>query len=362
MLDVEEIKAAIREASKGKTKRRAVRRALDNLDEAAEEIRRILPDWQPIPHERGTVQEGKYRKRRDNIQKPCWWPEQIIHHLIVRQLKPILIPRMHRYVCGILGRRDAVGTPGRGALFAAKTVTRWRNQYGNKRFYVLQADIRHFYDEIDIPVLKTMLARRIRDRRFLALCDKVLDTAGPGIPKGFYTSPWFAQVYLEGLDSYILQSLRPDHYLRYMDNIIILHHNKRQLRKIRDAIQRYLTAIGLSLNRHTQVYRFEGPAGRGRAVDCMGYMIHRNRVAVRKGILKRIRARARRISRRGRCTVHDARAMVSYAGWLRHADTWQYYRRYIRPYADLRRCRRIIARRDNHDRLAQCNRQSGDAA
>lgn len=362
MLEHDEIVAAIREAAKGKTKRRRVQYTLSHIDEAAESIRAMLEaGWTPLPHTRGHIREGGHRKPRNNIQKPNWWPEQIIHHLIVRQLKPILVPRMYRYSCGIISKKDAKG-PGRGALFACKTMVRWRNKYGNRRFYVLQADVRHFYDEMDIPTLKDMLARRIRDKRFLALCYAVMDIAAPGIPKGFFTSPWFAQLYLEGLDNFIQQDLRPDHYLRYMDNMFLFCANKRRLRNMRDAIQAFLATIHLSLNRHVQVFRFETSDGKGRPINCVGFIIHRNRVTIRKNILKRIRAKAYRMHRKHRCTIHDARTVISYFGWLSHTDTYTYYTVYLKPYVNRRYCRRKISRRDKRDQPEERNRQLANRA
>lgn len=356
MLDHDEIVAAIRETARGKTKRKRVQRTLEHIDEAADKIKEMLEaGWIPREHDRLKIKEGGHKKMRDNIQKPYWWPEQIIHHLIVRQLKPILVPRMARYTCGIVSKRDVNG-PGRGALFACQTMVKWRNSYGNKRLYVLQADIRHFYNEIDIPTLETMLARRIRDKRFLELCHTVLSTAGPGLPKGFYTSPWFAQLYLEELDNYILQELKPDHYLRYMDNMYLLCTNKRKLRNMRDAIQKYLSTINLSLNERTQVFKFEKD-GSGRAIDCVGFIIHQNRVTIRKNILKRIRAKVNRMHRHHRCTIHDARTMVSYFSWLTHTDTYNYYRMYIKPYVSKRYCRYTISRRSKHERLETGNGQ-----
>lgn len=367
MLDLNEIKLAILEAAEGKMDRPSVRRRVENLDESAQQIYWIIQNgWKPHQHRRGRIFEGGHKKPRDNIQKPAWWPEQVIHHLVVRQLKPILVPRMHRYVCGTIGKIDVATywqrkkgkrPCGRGALFACRTIRRWRNSYKGRKFYVLETDIHHFYDTISIDILMAILERRIRDREFLELCREILVSAGPGIPKGFYTSPWFAQAYLEDFDNFILQKLKPDHYLRYMDNIYLFSKNKRKLRRMRDAMQGYLqTYLGLSLKDTTQVFRFEYADGKGRPIQCLGFIIHRNRVTLRKNILKRIRAKAWRMHRKRRCTVRDAQAMLSYKGWLKHTDTYTYFQKYIQPVTNLRYCRRRVsmqAKREAQQRVLE---------
>lgn len=356
MLDIEEIKAAILEASQGKRSRRTVAYTLEHLDEAAQKIQDILFNgWTPRQHPRRQLKEGGHKKLRNNIQKPAWWPEQIIHHLMVRQLKPIIMPRMAENICGTAGRKDQQlykhkeKAKGKGALYACKKMQAWRDQYNGKKFYVLETDIKSFYDSIDLDILMSKLRRRIRDKKFLDICEAVLRTAGPGIPKGFYTSPWFAQLYLEDMDEFILQSKFADHYVRYMDNMFLLGRNKRQLRKARDSLEQYLqTNLGLHLNKSTQVYRFEYQAKdgreRGRPINCVGFSIHCNRVSLRKSILKRIRAKARRIARRGGLRLFDARAMMSYKGWLKHADVNGYYQRHVKPWVDLRSIRQRISK------------------
>ena len=366
MLDHEEIKQAIIEAARGKTGRRTVKNVLANLDQAADCIAAILQNgWTPKQHARRTIREGGHRKTRDNIQKPAWWPEQIIHHLIVRQLKPIIIPRMYENVCGTISRQDqamykhAERPRGKGAVYAVKKMEKWRDEYKGKKFYVLATDIKSFYDSIDINILFGLISRRIRDKRFLDLVWAVLESAGPGIPKGFYTSPWFAQIMLETLDTNILEHKYGDHYLRYMDNIFILGTNKRKLRRARDEIGQFLRDnLHLRPKGSTQVYRFEHPKNPhevaakgtkqhtlGRQIECLGFIIHNNRITIRKNILKRIRAKAARIQRKGRMTCRDASALTSYKGWLKHTATHGYYVRHIKRNADLATARRILRRR-----------------
>ena len=91
----------------------------------------------------------------------------------------------------------------------------------------------------------------------------------------------------------------------------------------------------------------------------MGFVIHRDRVTVRKSILKRTRAKANHMHRKKHYTRHDAASMVSRVGAFRHADAYGYYLAYIKPKVSIRKCKRRIAAaekkkqkgKSEHDRL-----------
>lgn len=358
MMEHEEIKAAIKSAAKHKTARKSVRRVLADLDKSADTMAAEIekPDgWNPPKHEPKPRQDGTHKKLR-MIQKPRWNNEQIVHHMLMRQLSPIIMKSLYRYACGSL--------PGRGTHDAVQTMKRWKDGYGGKKFYVAELDIRHFYDTVDTDKLKARLDQTIRDRRFKTLLFRVIDGAGPGLPKGFYTSPWLAHYILTPMDYYIVQQLRPDHYLRYMDNLYLFARNKKALHEMVRKIGAYMGGIGHELKGDWQVFRFEGENRRaggkmtGRAINALGFVIHRNRIGMRKSILKRARRKARKIGREKRYKRIDAAAMVSYMGYFDHSDTYGYYLRYIKPNVSIQRCKRRIAAiskkkaRERHDNVA----------
>jgi len=343
MTEREEIEASIVEASKYKKDRPIVARILARKTEKAEEIREkvVGGKWTPPRHETHLLREGAHKKERQ-IQKPRFDDEQIVHHMLMRQLRPIVQGRLYRYACGSL--------PGRGTHYAAKTMKRWRDSYGGRRFYVFEGDIHHFYDSIDTERLKKKLRRRIRDRQYLEELFKVIDVAAPGLPKGFYTSPWLANLFMEEFDNFVVQELKPDHYLRYMDNLFIFHKNKKELHRMVRSVSAYLAdRLGLQLKGDWQLYRFEGRNRRngklaGRAVNALGFVIHSDRVTIRKAILKRIRAKANHIHQRRRYTRHDCASMVSRMGAFQHANAYKYYLRWIKPKVSIHYCKRRLSR------------------
>lgn len=342
MTSVEEVEAAIEEAAKDKKNRPMVRRILDRKREKAEEIVSALESgkWRPPKHRAHTLQEGSHKKTRE-IQKPRWDDEQIVHHLLIRQIREIIFRKLYRYACGSI--------PQRGAHYVVRQMKRWRDAYKGKKHYVAELDIRKFYDNIDTEILKDMLRKMIRDKRYLEVLFRIIDTGAPGLPKGFYTSPWLSHFYLMAVDYYVVQELKPDHYIRLVDNMWLYSRSKKELHKMVRSIEEYL-----SQNRHLhlkddwQVFRFEGRnrrAGKstGRAINAVGFVVHENRVTIRKSILKRIRARANRIKRKDHMTRMDAAAMVSHMGYFSHANAYKYYERWIKPKVSIQHCKRRIS-------------------
>lgn len=342
MIERPETVAAINEAARYKKGRKAVANILADKENKAEITCRKLErgTWNPPHHEKQRIQEGSHKKVRE-IVKPRFDDEQIIHHMLVKQLRPIIEPRLYRYAFGSL--------PGRGPHKAVRNMERWRNEYGGRRFYVLEADVKKFYDNVDTGLLKSKLRRRIRDKRYLEVMDKVIDATAPGLPKGFYTSPWLANFYMEDFDNFVVQVLKPDHYLRYMDNIFVFHRNKKELHRIRQKIAAFLwERLKLQLKDDWQVFRFEGVNRRtqkkgGRAINALGFVIHCDRVTIRKSILKRTRAKANHIHRKKRYTRHDAASMLSRMGAFKHANAYNYYLKYIKPKVSIHYCKRRLS-------------------
>ena len=349
MMEHEEIKASISEAAKHKRGRPYVKRALADIDAKADRLARKIASgrWFPPKHKRTLLQEGSHKKKRE-IEKPQWDDEQIVHHMLMRQFRECIIPRSYKYACGVI--------PGRGALYAARALKRWRDEYNGKKFYVAELDIKKFYDNVDLGLLKASLGKFIRDKKFLEIMYRVIDHSSPGLPKGYYTSPWLAHFVMMPFDNYVAQTLRPDHYLRYVDNIYLFGRNKRELHRMVENIIEYLDVhLHLALNDSRQIFRMEHRdrfSGRikGRAINALGFVIHYNRVTMRKSILERSRAKANRMHRLHRCRRCDAATMLSYKGWYKHTDTYNYYQKWIKPKISMHYCRRRLSKLAKRER------------
>ena len=89
---------------------------------------------------------------------------------------------------------------------------------------------------------------------------------------GNQTSQWFALYYLDGLDRLVKEKLRIRYYTRYMDDMILLHHDREVLKQalviMTQFIEKELCAIERSLNSY------------------MGHLSYGNTYHLRKNICK----------------------------------------------------------------------------
>lgn len=325
MMNVDLIEECAIESSKGKRRRKDVIEALSCPRETAIKVygELLSGNWHPPKHCRVTINDRGSKKKRQ-ITKPDWRCEQIVHHVVMTQFKPIVMARLDKNVYGSI--------PGRGPHGAAKTMRNWVDNYNGMKFYVAELDVRKFYDMVDHEILKDLLSNRIRDKRYLEILFRIVDNytsddkpdSGVGLPLGNYTSPWLANFYLIGLDNFILQEMKPDHYLRYMDNLFLFSRNKRKLHRMVDGIREWVVRERkLEIKDNWQVYRFEDSKNpdHGRAINALGFVIHRDRTTLRKTILHGIVTTARRIHEKGLIGEHDAMSMVSRMGYADHCDT-----------------------------------------
>ncbi len=143
---------------------------------------------------------------------------------------------------------------------------------GNKG-YVLKCDIAQFFPSINQVLLKEKLAREPFDSTTLALLYNMIDSfdnlGGRGLPLGNYSSQHFALYYLSFLDRFIKESLGFKHYVRYMDDFLILHEDKMKLSEALEQIRTFLAEeLDLSLNGKTSIVAMR------EGVEYLGYRFY----------------------------------------------------------------------------------------
>lgn len=340
-------------------KYRKMRYIKDNGAELEWELLQYAIHFRNDSHTPKIIYDGVSRKQRIII-KPT--PrEQVVHHMIVNVLKPIITRPMYTHSYGSIPGRGATKGKGVSATRGGKeSIERFIK--GNPRDckYCLKMDIHKFFDSVPHDKLKAMFARKIHDARFLEIINEVIDAnnSGRGIPIGFYTSQWFANFYLVGLDHYIKERLGAKGYFRYMDDMVIFDGSKRRLHQMRIEIERYLNdELGLEMNPKWQVFLFHyvKHSGKevGRFLDFMGFRFYRNRTTLRRTLMLRTTRKARRLSKKRLKTIYDCRQMLSYKGWITPTDTYGMYRKWIKPFVSFRHLRRLegrIQRRINRER------------
>ena len=87
-----------------------------------------------------------------------------------------------------------------------------------------------------------------------------------GYLSGNFTSQWFANFNLQDLDHYIKEELKVPYYIRYMDDMVLFHRNKKELHKIKDKIEGFLKKQDLKIKENWQLFRTDS-----RPLDFLGY-------------------------------------------------------------------------------------------
>ena len=331
----ENIDLAIKNASRGKKDRKSVKKRIEN-PKFKEQIKRYAELFKNKKHTPKEIYDGIQRKKRSIIVPT--FDEQVIHHMVVNILQPIFMRGMYEHSYGSI--------PKRGAHKGKKAIIKWIKHDGKNCKYVLKMDIRKYFDSIPHDIYLRKLREIIKDRRFMAVLEEITEVIPQGLPLGFYTSQWTANWYLQDLDHYIKEELHATHYIRYMDDMVIFGANKKELHKMRVKVGEYLeTELGLTLKNNWQVYRFEYN-GRYRFLDFMGFRFYRNRVTLRRSILLKALRKARRIFNAEKVTIHAARQMLSYLGWLSHTSTYGIYEREIKPLVNYQSLKRRLSKYD----------------
>ena len=289
-----------------------------------------IVSFQNAKHTPIQIQDGITHKRRTIIVPTL--EELVVQHCIINALKPMFMQGMYEHSYASL--------PKRGAHKGKKVLEKWIRHDSKNTKYILKMDIHHFFDSVPHSILKEKLAKCIKDEQMLNLLFEIIDVTDAGIPLGFYTSQWFSNWYLQELDHYIKEHLHAVHYVRYMDDMVIFGNNKKVLHRIRQDIDNYLNQnFGLELKGNWQVFLFDWK-DRGRDLDFIGFRFFRNRTILRRTIMYKASRKALKISKKENPTIYDTRQMLSYLGWLDCTDTYNMYKKWIKPHVNFQKMKR----------------------
>ena len=295
---------------------------LENLLMLQEELRSM--DYQPKPHRRFIIEDPKKRL----IDAPHF-RDRIVHHSVCSVLNAVYEPC---WIYDSFACREGKG--GHAAQKRMQHFVRWQT---DKPLYVLHVDISKYYASINHGELKRILRKKLTDPVLLNTLDTIIDyyqsgsdhdhlfapdapyhTRGPrGVPIGNLTSQIFGNVYLHEADVYIKRTLKVKRYIRYMDDMLLVHDNKAQLHQWKEQITAFLRDE-LCLTVHPRKTRLF-PAHRG--VEFVGYVIWRHKIRVRSSSLKLIKKRWRRMLKqyqKGYLTKEDLRTV--FYSWVAHTS------------------------------------------
>ena len=194
MLNLDLIKLAIHKAAQGKTTKDYIAVVLNDIETYAQNIKTMLETGDVIlsPNKQIPLYDRSCEKTRI-ITVPKFYPDQIIHWLVMLVVESVIRRGMYRYSCG--------SVPNRGGMEAKRFIERVIKQ--GKARYVAKLDISKFFNNVKPAILMSLFRRKIKDEKFLRLIEKVLENGGDCLPIGYYTSQWFSNFYLERFDHFV---------------------------------------------------------------------------------------------------------------------------------------------------------------
>ena len=146
--------------------------------------------------------------------------------------------------------------PKRSAKQALEVV---RKACNNKGYYVVDADIEKFFDNVNQDKLMTLMEQRISDRRILKLIRQwlksgvlygnVLEISELGTSQGSVISPLLANIYLNTLDRlWEKYGLTHGILVRYADDTVIICKNKKSANHALSLLQYIMEKLDLRLH------------------------------------------------------------------------------------------------------------------
>ena len=205
------------------------------------------------------------------------------------------------------------------------------------------------------------LREKIKDENVLWAFEKIIYSAPVACPVGYYTSPFFANLYLQDLDWFIEKDLYKvrrgkkikfvRHMIRYMDDLLLVGTSKLDLKKAVYAIIDHLDKYDLKVKPTWEIKvigKHELIDGEWKLkpntfwCDMGGYKFCKDATILRSGIFLASMRLARKMFREDYHTIHQCKSIVSRVGWSCHCNNDNYVSK-IKNYVDLKTTRRIIS-------------------
>ena len=265
--------------------------------------------------------------------------DRLIQQAILQVLTPVFDPGMSEHSYGFRPGRsahDAVNAA-RGYVAAGKT-------------WVVDIDLKNFFDQINHDKLMHAVSRRVRDKSLLKLIGAYLRAPMRaaegsqrarkcGTPQGGPLSPLLANIYLHPLDEELAK--RGVAFVRYADDIAIFASSERAGKRILASVTKWIEE-----ELRIEVNHDKSGTGSSHSTQLLGFRIHREgNVSVAPKALERLKERVREIwERRGHRTEDELKTRwksyikgwwnyFGYANWRREVHSLGgWIRRHMRKY------------------------------
>jgi hypothetical protein len=259
----------------------------------------------------------------------AYYPDRVLLHCICDEiLTPLLQKRVIYDNCAC--------QLGKGTHFAMNRLNKFMREHYREhgaQGYFLKCDVRKYFASIDHAVLKERLAKILADKDVQEILFHFIDSyetegrSGAGLPLGNQSSQWFAIYYLDPLDRLIKEVLKVKHYVRYMDDCLLIHHDKAFLQNALAQMRELVVGtLKLELNEKTQIF----PLRNG--VEFVGWYYYLTETGK---VIRKLKQQSKlRFKRRlgklqkdyaaGTVTLEDVKnSLASYHGHLKHGHTYK---------------------------------------
>ncbi len=214
----------------------------------------------------GTYKQFKVYEPKERIIEALPYKDRVVLMAICNN---IIEPKFERrLIYDNVACRKQKGTDF-GIKRLEKFLHSYYREYG-KEGYILKCDVRKYFQSIDHEVLWNKLKRENFEEDELWILKLIIDSknkeAGVGLPIGNQTSQWFGLYYLDEVDRLIKEKLKIKYYVRYMDDMILIYHDKEYLKYCKQEIQKCACEhLKLELNNKTQITTLKN------GVDFLGF-------------------------------------------------------------------------------------------
>jgi RNA-directed DNA polymerase len=214
--------------------------------------------------------------------------------------------------------------PGRSTREALRRVEELLKE-GN--YWVVDADIKGYFDSIPHNKLMEKVGHKISDGRVLELIESYLkagvmetgkgwEATPEGTPQGGVISPLLANIYLNDLDWELAR--KGLQMVRYADDFVILCRTEEEAKRALELIRRWMDQALLRL--HPEKTKIVDATQKG-GFDFLGYHFEREQKWPRKKSLKRLKEKLRPYTRRNNgqslgCIIKEINPILR--GWYNH--------------------------------------------
>lgn len=256
--------------------------------------------------------------------------QQLYDYIAAYGLWELFTAKIGYYQCSALENK--------GQIFGVKALNKWVDDHHIR--YAIQSDIRHFYDTIDIDVLKDMLRRDVKNEPLLHLTFFLIDTFDKGLAIGSYLSQLLACYYLSLAYHYVTEQcyrIRKhkdgtqsrvnlvEHALWFADDCILIGSNLKDLKKAHKLYAQFcMDKLHIEVKPDIKIIDL-----RTEYIDMMGYKVSRKNVTIRSSDFIRLRRNQKRVESYSDdyIPLHEARGFSSRSGALIHSDSKHYCKR-----------------------------------